>query len=93
MKLPPFRNEPYADFQLPVHRAAMEQALAQARGELGREYPIIVKGERLTTQDKIPKCPALSIFPLYFLFAEELAGRQDPSRPVRREPRRRLAQP
>ena len=52
--LPPFRNESYADFQLPVHRAAMEQALAQVRGELGREYPIIVNGERLTTPDKHP---------------------------------------
>ena len=50
--LPPFRNEPYADFQLPAHRAAMQRALAQVRGELGREYPIIVNGERLTTPEK-----------------------------------------
>ena len=50
--LPPFRNEPYADFQLPAQRAAMQQALQQVRGEIGREYPIIVDGERLTTPDK-----------------------------------------
>ncbi|MBY0506124.1 MAG: L-glutamate gamma-semialdehyde dehydrogenase [Bryobacteraceae bacterium] len=50
--LPPFRNEPYADFRLPEHDAAMRRALAQVRGELGREYPILIVGERLTTPDK-----------------------------------------
>ena len=50
--LPPFRNEPYADFQMPAHRTAMQQALAQVRGELGREYPIVVNGERWTTPEK-----------------------------------------
>ena len=50
--LPPFRNEPYADFGQPHHRAAMQGALEQVRGELGHEYPIVINGERITTPDK-----------------------------------------
>ncbi len=50
--LPPFRNEPYADFRLPENAAAMHRALALVRGELGREYPILVSGEAIRTPDK-----------------------------------------
>jgi 1-pyrroline-5-carboxylate dehydrogenase len=52
--LPPFRNEPYADFSVPANRAAMEQALAQVRDDFGREYPIVVNGEHLVTPGKHP---------------------------------------
>ena len=50
--LPPFRNEPYADFGLPQNQAAMRHALAQVRQEFGREYPILVNGEKITTAGK-----------------------------------------
>jgi 1-pyrroline-5-carboxylate dehydrogenase len=50
--LPPFRNEPYADFSVPANAAAMREALAQVRAEFGREYPIVVNGEALLTADK-----------------------------------------
>ncbi len=50
--LPPFRNEPYADFREPENLAAMQAALTQVRSQLGREYPILVNGEALTTPDK-----------------------------------------
>ena len=43
-QLPPFVNEPYRDFSLPQHRAAMEAALAQVRAELGREYDLWIAG-------------------------------------------------
>ncbi|WP_031498433.1 L-glutamate gamma-semialdehyde dehydrogenase [Bryobacter aggregatus] len=42
--LPPFANEAYRDFSEPIHRAAMEAALAQARTELGREYDLWIDG-------------------------------------------------
>ncbi len=51
--MPPFVNEAYRDFTLPEHRASMEQALAAIRAELGREYPLRVAGETLTTEGKI----------------------------------------
>ncbi len=49
--LPPFSNEAVNDFSSSESRAAMEQALADVRGQLGREYEIIVAGERVKTGD------------------------------------------
>jgi 1-pyrroline-5-carboxylate dehydrogenase len=47
VQLPDFRNQPNTDFSDPSKREAMTQALARVRGELGREYPLIVAGERV----------------------------------------------
>jgi 1-pyrroline-5-carboxylate dehydrogenase len=47
--LPPFHNEPYLDFSQPDNRAAMEQAMQKVRAELGREYALLIGGERITT--------------------------------------------
>ena len=44
-----FTNEPSADFSDPAVRDAMQAALEKIRGELGREYPLIVGGERRET--------------------------------------------
>ena len=46
--LPEFKNEPLTDFSRPEHKAAMEAALAKVKGELGREYPLVIGGERIT---------------------------------------------
>ena len=43
-----FRNEPLTDFSKPENKAAMEAALAKVKGELGREYPLVIGGERIT---------------------------------------------
>ena len=51
LSLPEFRNEPYLDFTQPEDRAAMEQAMQKVRGELGREYALLIGGERMTTGD------------------------------------------
>lgn len=51
LSLPDFRNEPLADFSQPSNRAAMEQALAKVRRELGREYDLPIAGERVKTGD------------------------------------------
>jgi len=48
-----FRNEPFTDFSRPENRQAMEAALKEVAGELGREYPLIIAGERLQTAEKI----------------------------------------
>jgi 1-pyrroline-5-carboxylate dehydrogenase len=45
LDLPPFSNEPYRDFSQPGHRAAMETALAQVRGKLGRQYTLWIDGK------------------------------------------------
>ena len=48
-----FKNEAFTDFSQPKNRQAMEAALAQVRGEFGREYPLLIGGEKITTPDKI----------------------------------------
>jgi 1-pyrroline-5-carboxylate dehydrogenase len=47
--LPEFRNEPYLDFTKPENRKAMQQAMAKVQGELGREYALLIGGERMET--------------------------------------------
>lgn len=46
--LPEFRNEPLTDFSKPENKAAMELALAKVSGEMGREHPLVIGGERIT---------------------------------------------
>src|ERR1700691_885172 len=48
-----FANEAFIDFTQPENRKAMEDALAQVRGMCGREYPLTIGGERITTSEKI----------------------------------------
>jgi 1-pyrroline-5-carboxylate dehydrogenase len=50
-KLPAFQNEPYTDFSAPANRRAMDEALANVRAQLGREYDLLIGGERLKTGD------------------------------------------
>ncbi|MBI1797846.1 MAG: L-glutamate gamma-semialdehyde dehydrogenase [Candidatus Eisenbacteria bacterium] len=45
--LPPYAPTTYVDFTRPEHKAAFEQALADVRGQLGREHPIVIGGERM----------------------------------------------
>jgi len=48
-----FRNEPYADFSDPANRRGMEAALHKVRSEFGREYPLGIGGESISTGDKL----------------------------------------
>jgi len=43
----PFSNEKYRDFHQPEHRAAMQDALAGARAQMGREYDLLIGGHAL----------------------------------------------
>jgi len=47
-----FRNEPFTDFTLEENANAMKQAIEQVRSELGREYPIVINGEKITLESK-----------------------------------------
>lgn len=51
INLPPFRNEPFADFSDEGNAQAMLQALTQVEAQLGREYPVIIAGAPHTTGD------------------------------------------
>jgi 1-pyrroline-5-carboxylate dehydrogenase len=52
LKVPEFRNEPYTDFSIPGNRKRMVDALGTVRGQLGRQYDILIAGERIRTADK-----------------------------------------
>src|SRR5580700_10275703 len=49
----PFANEPLTDFSQPENARAMRAAIEKVRGQLGREYDLIIGGRRLRTDDKI----------------------------------------
>ncbi len=54
MQLSEFRNEPLSDFKgNPEHFRRMEEALTQVEKELGREYDLIIGGQRIKTQEKL----------------------------------------
>ncbi len=52
-RLSNFRNEQTIDFSLPKEKAAIENALKQARANLGKEYPVLIGSERIKTNDFI----------------------------------------
>ncbi|HEX8688392.1 MAG TPA: L-glutamate gamma-semialdehyde dehydrogenase [Pyrinomonadaceae bacterium] len=51
MKHEEFRNEPFTDFSKEENARAMREALERVRSELGREYPLVIGGERVETGD------------------------------------------
>jgi len=48
-----FRNEPFTDFSKEENAMAMRAAIEKVKRELGREYPLVIGGERITTDDKL----------------------------------------
>ena len=52
MSIPKFKNEPLVDFSKPAHRKRQESAIASLRESLGREYPIVIGGERVIASQK-----------------------------------------
>ena len=53
MSIRKFKNEPLTDFTKPANRKAMEQALAKVRSMFGKEYPLVIGGEEIYTNDKL----------------------------------------
>jgi 1-pyrroline-5-carboxylate dehydrogenase len=49
----PFENQRVKDFKDPADAAAMKAALAEVKGRLGGEYPLVVGGRRIETSKKI----------------------------------------
>ncbi|MER3524498.1 MAG: L-glutamate gamma-semialdehyde dehydrogenase [Ignavibacteria bacterium] len=52
MAIPKFKNEPLTDFSNPKNRKAQERAIEKVRSEIGREYPLLIGGEKITAQEK-----------------------------------------
>ncbi|HEY0405652.1 MAG TPA: L-glutamate gamma-semialdehyde dehydrogenase [Pyrinomonadaceae bacterium] len=47
-----FRNEPFTDFTKEENAQAMRAAIEKVRHELGRDYPLVIGGERIETEQK-----------------------------------------
>src|ERR1700680_4631397 len=48
-----FRNEQIRNFSDSADRASLEAALARARSAFGRQYPLLIGGQRVETEKKI----------------------------------------
>src|SRR5690625_4770606 len=49
----PYKHEPFTDFTVEENRNTLLEALKQVETDFGKEYPLIIGGERVTTDDKI----------------------------------------
>jgi 1-pyrroline-5-carboxylate dehydrogenase len=52
-KLDTFKNEPNTDFSLDGEVKALKEAISSVRRNLGKEYPVVIGGEKIYTEDKI----------------------------------------
>src|SRR2546428_2544945 len=52
MALPEFHNEPLTDFSADAGRTAMQQALRTVAAQLGKDFPVVMGGQRVTNKDK-----------------------------------------
>jgi 1-pyrroline-5-carboxylate dehydrogenase len=53
VSIKPFKNEPPTDFSRPANRKAMENALAKIKAMLGKQYPLVIGGEEIQTEDRL----------------------------------------
>ncbi|WP_085991615.1 L-glutamate gamma-semialdehyde dehydrogenase [Oceanobacillus senegalensis] len=49
----PFKHEPFTDFSNENKRREFEEGLRKVKEELGKDYPIVINGERFFTNDKL----------------------------------------
>ncbi|KIL44091.1 L-glutamate gamma-semialdehyde dehydrogenase [Jeotgalibacillus campisalis] len=49
----PYKHEPFTDFTVEENKHALQQGLKTVEGYLGQDYPLIIGGERVETEDKI----------------------------------------
>ncbi|MBP3040840.1 L-glutamate gamma-semialdehyde dehydrogenase [Bacillaceae bacterium Marseille-Q3522] len=49
----PFKHEPLTDFQIEANHKAFAAALKQVESELGKDYPLVINGEKVFTDDKL----------------------------------------
>src|SRR5689334_8414531 len=49
----PFTNEPLVDYRKPENVRGMREAIAYVRSQLGREYDLVIGGQRIKTAEKI----------------------------------------
>ncbi|MBP1969127.1 1-pyrroline-5-carboxylate dehydrogenase [Virgibacillus natechei] len=49
----PFIHEPFTDFKDETNQKEFEAALKKVKSELGKDYPLVINGEKIYTDDKL----------------------------------------
>ncbi len=49
----PYAQEPLTDFSLEKNKIAFQDALKKVENECGKDYPIVIGGEKIFTEEKI----------------------------------------
>ncbi|MED3623590.1 L-glutamate gamma-semialdehyde dehydrogenase [Neobacillus thermocopriae] len=49
----PYTHEPFTNFNDEMNKKAFQDALAYVQSQLGKEYPVIIGGQEITTEEKI----------------------------------------
>src|SRR5690606_30266559 len=49
----PYTHEPFTDFTVEENKQQILDALKKVEADLGKEYPLVIGGERIMTEDKI----------------------------------------
>jgi 1-pyrroline-5-carboxylate dehydrogenase len=53
LKLDTFKNEPDTDFSIDSEVKVLKEAISSFKNSLGKEYPIVIGGEKIYTKDQI----------------------------------------
>ena len=48
-----YRHEPFTDFSKEENKAAFEEALRLVNSQLGKQYPLVIGGDRIMTEELI----------------------------------------
>lgn len=81
LTLDEFKNEPFTDYSKTENAEAMKAAIAEVQSELGREYPVIINGEKIELSTKFnsinpaKKSEVVGIFSDADSDAENLVGK------------------
>ena len=65
-----FKNEPFTDFSVAENADAMRAAIAKVLSELGREYPIVINGEKIALESKFRSINPANISEVVGVFSE-----------------------
>jgi 1-pyrroline-5-carboxylate dehydrogenase len=52
-KMIPYKHEPFTNFKTEENQKAFQEGLKIVESYLGQDYPLVIGGERVTTEDKI----------------------------------------
>ena len=72
-----FKNEPFTDYSVPENEIAMQAAIEQVKSELGREYPIVINGEKITLDEKFESINPANKSQIVGVFSEVDADAQN----------------